>query len=65
MNDFNEAFDLGYTDGICIGDNLNPYDPDTIEWESYEDGYLEYINQMLAEAAELAKQDDTLADIDY
>ena len=65
MIDCEEAFDLGYTDGISIGDNLNPYDPDTFEWEAYEDGYLKYINEMLAEAAELAKLDGSLTDIDY
>ena len=65
MIDCNQAFEQGYADGMGIGENLNPYDPDTFEWEAYEDGYLEYINQMLAEAAELAKQDGALTDIDY
>lgn len=64
MIDCNQAFEAGYADGMGIGENLNPYDPDSIEWEAYENGYLEYINQMLAEAAALDKEHGGLAYID-
>ena len=66
MIDFSVAFAEGYDDAASeAGINLNPYEFDTPEYEAYEDGFIEYINQMCAVAAELDKQNGSHIDIDY
>ena len=57
MSDCNEAFAAGYDDAEQLGENLNPYEPDTNEWQAYEDGFIEYINAQLEEAAELMREE--------
>ena len=58
MIDCNEAFAQGYLDAEQFGENLNPYDEDSFEWEAYEDGFIEYINVQLEEAAKLQREDE-------
>ena len=65
MIDFSEAFAQGYADAEESGENLNPFDQDTFEYEAYEDGFMQYINEQCAEAAELDKQNGRYIDIDY
>ena len=66
MTDFSVAFAEGYDDAASeAGINLNPYDMDSFEYEAYEDGFMQYINEQCAEAAELDKQNGRYVDIDY
>lgn len=58
MIDCNEAFGQGYADAEQFGENLNPYDEDSFEWEAYEDGFIEYINAQLEEAAKLMREEE-------
>ena len=57
MNDLIDAFAQGYDDAEQHGENLNPY-TNTDEWEAYEEGYLEYINEQLAEAAKIQRESE-------
>lgn len=58
MIDCNEAFAQGYDDAEQFGENLNPYDEDSFEWEAYEDGFMECINAELEEAAKLMREEE-------
>lgn len=58
MIELNDVFAEGYNDAKEHGDNLNPYDQDSFEWEAYEDGFIEYINDCLAEAAKIQRQEE-------
>lgn len=57
MVDLIDSFAMGYDDADQFGENLNPYDNDTEQWEAYEEGFLECINEQLAEAAKLQRDE--------
>lgn len=58
MIDLIDSFAMGYDDADQFGENLNPYDNDTEQWEAYEEGFLECINEQLEEAAKLQREND-------
>lgn len=42
-------YDEGYEDGYTAGENLNPYDFDTYEYNQYEEGYTNGLDQYARE----------------
>jgi hypothetical protein len=44
-----KEYDEGYVDGYTTGENLNPYDFDSVEFAQYEEGYTNGMNQYIRE----------------
>jgi hypothetical protein len=44
-----KEYDQGYEDGYTAGENMNPYDFDSVEFAQYEEGYTDGMDQYIRE----------------